>query len=221
MPENLMMVIMIQGALFLGAMLLAGILRWWKGRVPVPPKYTPVFLRQGACAYECYFLSASRKGWIVSLPQKTSASGSASLLKKFTASYPTEKGMASFETEILSVEQHPAPSLLIKKPVHVVIRDRRYTRRRILRPPLPVGLLGEGCVYLRDVSEEGARVLIRHPLKRGVEIPLHFAFGVIPAAVLDCRFNALEGLPYEARVLFSRPLPSGRVDDMVNQWERT
>jgi hypothetical protein len=39
--------------------------------------------------------------------------------------------------------------------------------------------------------------------------------------VLDCRFNALEGLPYEARVLFSRPLPSGRVDDMVNQWERT
>jgi hypothetical protein len=220
MPENLTVVMMIQGALFLGAAILAAAFRWWKGRVPMPEKYTPFFLRQGACVYECYFLGTSRKGWVISLPQRSSSFGSASLLKRFTAGYPTERGVAMFETEILSVEPTPVPSFLIKKPVSVVIRDRRFAPRRIFRPPLPVGLVGDGCVYLRDISEGGARVLTRRPLSRGWEIPLHFAFGVIPAAVLDCRVNSLEGLPYEARVLFSQPLPPTRVEDLVKQWER-
>ncbi len=220
MPENVTMVFVIQGALFLGAVIIAGALRWWKGRVPVPEKYTPLFLRQGACTYECHFLGVSRKGWILSLPHRSSSFRSVSLLKKFTASYPTRKGVAVFETEVLSVEQEPVPSLLIRRPTGVVIRDRRYARRWVLRPPLPVGVIGDGCVYLRDVSEGGARLLLRHPLKQGGEIPLHFGFGVIPSAVLDCRINALEGLPYEARVIFSRPLSPLRVEELVREWER-
>ncbi|MEM4409009.1 MAG: hypothetical protein QXI19_09735 [Candidatus Caldarchaeum sp.] len=220
MPENLTIVILIQGALFLGALALAGAVRWFRTRVPLPEKYAPLLLRQGACIYECYFIGVLRKGWMISLPQRLSPSGSASLLKKFTASYFTKRGMAVFETEILSVEQNPVPSLLIKKPNWIVIRDRRHAHRRMLRPPLPVGLVGDGCVYLRDVSESGARVLLRQPLQRGREIPLHFAFGVISAAVLECRLNVLEGFPYEARVIFAQPLSSLRVEELVKRWEK-
>jgi c-di-GMP-binding flagellar brake protein YcgR len=134
-----------------------------KNAAPLPN--TTLQIRTGSGLYRSKFIGDNASGWVISAPLSRDAYVPLRVGEAITVLGPTESGLKHFHTEIL-LRDSETHELTIKIPEKMSTVERRQSFRvdKFLTPNAVVE--GQPATLL-DLSEGGARVVIREQIKRG------------------------------------------------------